>query len=418
MTQKCRCCCEVWFDGFDRDDGTDIGGVLTESAGDWSISSGTLQVASANARALLTRQLASGGLHLEVDIKSSSTSGRARVIWDYIDANNFRYVEVRFGTGGSLRVGRVLSGSDSSSGTGVNTAADTWYALTVCVDEPTGRVATDLRTMADALLVTMHANAAITMLNPAVFGLGTGTGAGITYSFDNAYALKKNQKCAYCPKPLCQTTGYPCTDCTDCTACDNVLYSDDFTTLDADWLQTGPFLNCSYSGNPPLAWSIVSGRVRLASPAPGDGGGGALLRRITLPPKQGLCLSVSVKPWGTSAHTKGIIIGGIGAFTVNSSNDYDYDFLRGFDGCSEGGTRCDTGTTTAYSAGQTMEVVVRDAGDNSGTYDICFKYNGVVQAEEHAVPFRLPDEIWVGIFAQAISPLDTVEFDDFEIRTS
>lgn len=99
-----RCCCAILFtDTFTRANSTNLGSDWDEVAGDWSISSNTLTTSDDNAVALHSTTydstIAGWGFYGIVSLpyptplSEASFTNKVRIIFGYIDADNYHYVE-------------------------------------------------------------------------------------------------------------------------------------------------------------------------------------------------------------------------------------------------------------------------------------------------------------------------------------
>lgn len=95
MSRRCCCGCDVWLeDDFNRSDNDDPGSDWSEDSGDWDISSNTL-ICSSAAGLLVTTAESTGSKNEHVNVTAScSSQGTAfRVIFDYVDANNYHFAQ-------------------------------------------------------------------------------------------------------------------------------------------------------------------------------------------------------------------------------------------------------------------------------------------------------------------------------------
>lgn len=185
----CTCCgetpdaCVLLSDDFDRADDTDIGANWTEVSGSWSISSNEL--ASLSGLVISTVTHTNQNVSLSVVVRGA-TGAKFRLIFGYVDTNNYWFIEVEIG--GNLSLVERASGSNTthdSASSGTSAATD--YTLSGC--------------MSGLYFVgncnTAHVEEATTATSGS-FGLGIGaTGLG-TPKFDDFLARKVESGCDYC----------------------------------------------------------------------------------------------------------------------------------------------------------------------------------------------------------------------------
>src|SRR3972149_3761604 len=125
-----RCCCAgtgclICADTFDRSDSTDINTGSpcgwAEDSGDGSISSNKLSFSAAGIARSTTTQVGGGtpAFFITVNAASTASGADARILFDYVDVNNYKIAEVVFGTSGSVRLrdnvaGVITTRSDAS----------------------------------------------------------------------------------------------------------------------------------------------------------------------------------------------------------------------------------------------------------------------------------------------------------------
>ncbi len=101
------CCCDpasacrFFRDTFGRDDSDDPGPNYTETAGDWDIASSQLVTISPNALLLATTPGGSPNIRVQIVFQPPAVSAitrRVQIVLDYVDADNYWYAEIQFGT--------------------------------------------------------------------------------------------------------------------------------------------------------------------------------------------------------------------------------------------------------------------------------------------------------------------------------
>lgn len=189
----CGCCCKLLSDDFARSDSTDLGANWTETAGSWSIASGELVTASSAAFCEATVAVpVNNGVHISVTAEASASTSTARVIVNYQDANNFNFVEVRFGTGAYLRLYERSGGTDTLlNSQGKTLAINTPTTLVVCYF--------------DGILSASQGGStrsAVVNFDGGSFGVGSGANVG-NIIFDNFVATKISDNCEECEAQPC-----------------------------------------------------------------------------------------------------------------------------------------------------------------------------------------------------------------------
>ena len=116
----CLCCncANIFYDGFDREDATDVGDKWTEVSGDWSIASNKLSIATANASIIGTTLAADpDDKRIIVRVAIANNGDIARVIINYTDIDNYDYTELERAVAGfKLRLYAREGGVDRQIG--------------------------------------------------------------------------------------------------------------------------------------------------------------------------------------------------------------------------------------------------------------------------------------------------------------
>jgi len=130
----CPCCdCILFSDNFDRSDADPVDGQWSVETGDWEVSSNEL-VSSNEGIVLNTFEHPNNPLHIEVKVRGSD-GDRLRVVFDYIDDDNFSFAEIKVGTDAKIRIVERIEGVDNQLGidASVTAAASTWHTVKVCI---------------------------------------------------------------------------------------------------------------------------------------------------------------------------------------------------------------------------------------------------------------------------------------------
>lgn len=211
------CCCEnvacdIFADNFDRADGP-VGADWTTVSGTWAIDTNRLKCTASGL-------LLCNTVHPDSEVKQwaaftctpITNQDKARVILDYVDSNNYHYVELEMGTTApAIRFYVVTAGAPFQIGSDVTVAAPLGasYSLVGCHDGV--RIAARFNGTWYCQVSTAHG------------GYKTGVGAsvaGAQFTFDN-FDYNKLQSST---EPTCPGMGCPgdCSVCTGGTAPANI----------------------------------------------------------------------------------------------------------------------------------------------------------------------------------------------------
>lgn len=116
VCDPCECQCVIEDEPFDYSNGTDTGTKFTEVAGSWEITSNTVRTKDDDA-ILACNAYGIGSVYVKVAFRFSATNDQVRVLFDYVDANNFLAWELTCKAGGGnfeMRVFRRSGGSDTT----------------------------------------------------------------------------------------------------------------------------------------------------------------------------------------------------------------------------------------------------------------------------------------------------------------
>lgn len=195
----CCCSCEVFSDNFNRANSTDIGASWTEVAGDWSIASNTLSIATTSAKALCST--AAPGVNNYQVIVTVVRGGTdiIRVFVDYTDSSNWHCGEVSL-TSSVLRIIHCVAGVETilAELQGGLTGSE----ITVCI-RPTNVMSLSTGETQGGNTVIVFAE-----ITPTATGIALGTGATLSsaaITFDN-FAIEVPD-------------GATCQACYDCDPC-------------------------------------------------------------------------------------------------------------------------------------------------------------------------------------------------------
>lgn len=196
-----KCCCDgggedpcdICSDAFNRSDSSDISTGSDcgwdEEAGDPTIASNVLRFTTASAIAVSTTQQPDGDpdVFLTVLARASASGDKARLIGAYVDASNYHYCEVIFGTG-TVTIGKRTAGTDSTLVTeSISAPINTWLSMNLCLTP------TNISSSTGGGVLS----AATTASSPE-FGLGTGGTVTGNVEFDDFTAAKSGVSCFAC----------------------------------------------------------------------------------------------------------------------------------------------------------------------------------------------------------------------------
>lgn len=194
----CACCgCDICADNFNRSNSSDVstGSACgyTEIAGDWSIASNKLSVASAFA-VLQLGASTTGDNKITVTLTLSEDDEAGRLIFDLVDDDNYLCVEYSRVAGAyHLGIVRRASGVDTSLVDGI-TSGSTTQTVTACYNAEQGR-----------LVATFDSFGQTSVLETVSVGaIGLGTGAGSTaVEFEDLVVVKSatSGDCLNCQNP-------------------------------------------------------------------------------------------------------------------------------------------------------------------------------------------------------------------------
>lgn len=141
----CPCCgpvvCELFSDDCNVSDTSDVTPKWDELNGDWDYSSNRLRcVASSLTNGVCIADFISPTVNQQITCKfrTSATTAWPRVIFGYVDANNYVYLEIRVGGSGSIRIVNRVGGTETVVHSQVATASmaiNTEYTLTACMTD-------------------------------------------------------------------------------------------------------------------------------------------------------------------------------------------------------------------------------------------------------------------------------------------
>lgn len=120
MAKTCwKCCCRILTDPFTRADDTDIGGGWDEVEPGAAIASNRLRMTSAGCLVVTTAESSGNSYHVQVTAIPRSAGIHFRVICDYVDDDNYHFLDVHFrhtGSTSTIQLYRRASGSDTAIG--------------------------------------------------------------------------------------------------------------------------------------------------------------------------------------------------------------------------------------------------------------------------------------------------------------
>jgi hypothetical protein len=225
----CRPCCRIFFDGFNRDAGTDIGNLWSEVSGDWDIvAPGQLHIA-APGLIVVDEDPLTNRYQLDVIASSNLTSGAnyGRLILAYLDTDN--YVEVQFpvsieGSGNVFVFERyggvnrlVSSGQPALAANGV-------MVMRACIDGNNGDMVVRIRGNGSPFANANDYSFVTSGLQIAGnrFGLGAGISGGGPVDLDfESFEIRR------------VTDDNDCEQCQACSSCPEG--SGTFYNIDAQW---------------------------------------------------------------------------------------------------------------------------------------------------------------------------------------
>lgn len=186
----CCCACSILTDGFTRSDSTDVGSKWTEAAGDWSIATNRLSISDTSARLIAVTPSTQTAVKYSVSVKGGTDGNIARIIFDYVDVDNYKFVQVVFGAGGTLRIYERVAGTETSlKSTSVNVSSASFFTWIVCITSGGG-----VYSQIDGNMVNKP-SVGVTNLE---FGLGTGGTVSGAILFDTYRAYVVSQECEQC----------------------------------------------------------------------------------------------------------------------------------------------------------------------------------------------------------------------------
>lgn len=191
------CCgCIELEDNFDREDSTSIGDAWSEVSGDWQISSNRLSIGTSNAVVVASSPSSQVAMKYIVSMKGGTVNNTARFIFDYIDVDNYKFIEVKFASSGSvpapgyMRIAEIVSGSENVLKTVNYSITHTEFStLEVCIPAVGGIYAK----MATRVISLQS----ISVSSP-VFGLGTGATVSGSVLFDTISSTIVSLDCEQC----------------------------------------------------------------------------------------------------------------------------------------------------------------------------------------------------------------------------
>lgn len=136
QSDYCSCCvaCDIFYDDFNRSDGTNLGSDWDEVSGAWAIDTNRLSCTSDGIAICQTAHPdAEARQKVAVDVYGTDDGDSMIVIVDYVDSDNYHYASVEVGNN-LLRFYKRTGGSTSQLGDSVSItmAAEEWHSLEVC----------------------------------------------------------------------------------------------------------------------------------------------------------------------------------------------------------------------------------------------------------------------------------------------
>ena len=253
----CATCCDVetcfyFSDDFNRSDDTDLGANWTEVPVDqWEIASNVLSTSSDDA---ICKCATDGVLSYvaRVVMKGGSVGDEFRLLFNYIDDENYSYVRVErtFTTEVQVKLVSVVATThtvdDSSTSFTHNLGTDSLW-VQVCVHEGTANASTG--TTGNFSLLTARAAAVMDTVT-GTCGVGTGTNGTTAVTFDT-FSIQKHSTvqtgCPDCP--------FECDHCVDDIASDRyqvvitgaaAVAGNDCPDFNGTWI-VAPTNPCRYS---------------------------------------------------------------------------------------------------------------------------------------------------------------------------
>lgn len=136
-----NCCCRLFQDNFQRADSSDVGDEWDEVSGGWEIASNRLKNTASNSLIVVAKGRdvpGSDGLpHTQAiwaPTNSVSSGAVYRVVVDYVDSDNYHFLEITDGTPGSVRLWKRSSGSNTAVSAAVSKAAGSYNFLCFAYD--------------------------------------------------------------------------------------------------------------------------------------------------------------------------------------------------------------------------------------------------------------------------------------------
>ncbi len=231
---NCVTCCEILEDGFDRANSTSLGAYWTEDAGDWSIASNKLTVATANARVTSSATTGDGATWISVKLQSSASGDKLRVYF----LGTTDYVELT--VGGSAQI-EIFTASTSRKTCSVTAAAGTEHTLIV-----RGCAYSTVQTFVELNGVIVGSTSQNIGAGAGAGDCGVGTGGTLTGTaqFDDFHAKRMQASstgstkacptCDECCWPVSRDydqiklvlSGHSNSGCTQCATLDGTYYLD------------------------------------------------------------------------------------------------------------------------------------------------------------------------------------------------
>lgn len=209
MGPACPCeedvVCTIFSDDFATDrTGTDY----SVRSGSWSVAAGLLTCTSSLGliREETAYDVAATACHLTVTMTMASTSDIGRIIFAYVDDNNYWYVEVQPGaTNGTIKLYERSGGVDTQRNATVSVPTLTaGTPAAVCVSYTPSNVKATAQVTAGLGYVTFSSSITIASTKG---GLGTGSGSS-SVSFDDFYVNQHSTDEATCSRCVVCCDGY------------------------------------------------------------------------------------------------------------------------------------------------------------------------------------------------------------------
>lgn len=211
---KCLGCSDI-FSGFTPGTNIDQGCGYIEVVGDFEIIDGgfgganLFQITSSNAVAICDTVLASAAMRATIGINGNTTADEFRVIFDYLDVNNYHFAQFVLGAGGHVKLFKRTIGVNAELATAAAnfSTGGLYKSLSACFNQDLDRVVAVANQPAGNLTVGIAAVS--TAFGGTQGGLGTGTVTGSPNFVDFGVGEVR---------PVCsQCGGVPCANCEDGT---------------------------------------------------------------------------------------------------------------------------------------------------------------------------------------------------------